>query len=262
MTTHKDVKSIIREHKTLFIIVAVVLFLLELQIFAVSAMKSGRKSLMQILDKSGNVIHETDGRNLSDFNKYYFEKTFGPLEQYQVRLETREYPFPFRAWFVAAVGIPVGIVLLFSFVVKAYISLFYGNEKDPDSFGSHAESGDTRFEIILSRISRFNIFTIGFLIFLAVFAYWVVPNLITFLGKTGLETLSQYKIFFISAALIFLAIVVWVIYLRYRLAVKSIESRTEIEKQRLQLEMAEQMSDRVHIEYHPEEEDRKVSSER
>ena len=90
------------------------------------------------------------------------------------------------------------------------------------------------------------------MIFLAVFAYWVIPNLITFLGKTGLETLSQYKIFFISAALIFLAIVVWVIYLRYRLAVKSIESRTEIEKQRLQLEMAEQMSTRAQIEYHPE----------
>ncbi len=254
MTTPRDFKSIIREHKTLFIIIAVVLFLMELQIFAVAAMKSGRKSLMQILDESGNVIHETDGRNLSDFNKYYFEKTFGPLEQYKVRLETRESPFPFRAWFVAAVGIPVGIVLLFSFVVKAYISLFYGNETDPDSSGAHPQSGETRLEIILSRISRFNIFTIGFLVFLAVFSYWVIPNLITFLGKTGIETLSQYKLFFISTALIFLGIVVWVIYLRYRLAVKSIESRTEIEKQRLQLEISERISTRAQIEYHGEKE--------
>jgi hypothetical protein len=256
MTATKDVMSIIREHKTLFIVIAVVLFLLELQIFAVAAMKSGRKSLMQILDESGNVIHETDGRNLSDFNKYYFEKTFGPLEQYKVRLETREYPFPFRAWFVAAVGIPVGIVLLFSFVVKAYISLFYGNEKDTVYSGHHTEPDETRLEIILSRISRFNIFTIGFLIFIAVFAYWVIPNLITFLGQTGIETLSHYKLFFISSALIFLGIVVWVIYLRYRLAVKSIESRTEIEKQRIQLEIAEQMSARAQIEYHPEEDRR------
>ncbi len=250
MTTPRDLKSIIREHKTLFIIIAVILFLLELQIFAVAAMKSGRKSLMQILDDNGNVIHETDGKNLSDFNKYYFEKTFGPLEQYQVRLETREYPFPFRAWFVAAVGIPVGIVLLFSFVVKSYIALFYGNETSQDSLNPNAQTGESRFEIILSRISRFNIFTIGFLIFLAVFAYWVIPNLITFLGKTGIETLSQYKIFFISAVAIFLAIVVWVIYLRYRLAVKSIESRTEIEKQRIQLEIVDRMSPTPRIEYH------------
>jgi hypothetical protein len=106
-------------------------------------------------------------------------------------------------------------------------------------------------KLFLSRISRFNIFTIGFLIFLAVFAYWVIPNLITFLGKTGIETLSQYKLFFISC-LIFLGLVVWVIYLRYRLAVKSIESRTDIEKQRIQLEM----SARAQIEYHPEEDRR------
>jgi hypothetical protein len=259
MSAARDFKSIIREHKTLFIIIAIVLFLLELQIFAVAAMKSGRKSLMQILDESGNVIHETDGRKLSDFNKYYFEKTFGPLEQYQVRLETREYPFPFRAWFVAAVGIPVGIVLLFSFVVKAYISLFYGNEKEPDSLSTHAEAGESRLEVILSRISRFNIFTIGFLIFLAVFSYWVIPNLITFLGKTGVETLLQYKLFFISAAFIFLAIVIWVIYLRYRLAIKSIESRTDIEKQRIQLEMAERISPTAQIEYHREESGREKS---
>jgi hypothetical protein len=61
-------------------------------------------------------------------------------------------------------------------------------------------------------------------------------------------------LFFISTALIFLGIVVWVIYLRYRLAVKSIESRTEIEKQRLQLEMADHLSRRAQIEYHGEKE--------
>jgi hypothetical protein len=249
MTANGNLKSIIQEHKTLFIIIAVALFLIEIQIFAVAAMKSGRKSLMQVLDQHGNVIHETDGNNLSDFNKYYFEKTFGPLDQYQVRLETKEYSFPFRAWFVAAVGIPVGIVMLFAFVVKAYISLFYGDKKDSYASDGHLHSSESRLEMILSRIGRFNIFTIGFLVFLAVFAYWVIPNLITFLGKTGIETLTQYKLFFIISAFIFLAIVVWMIYLRYRLAVKTIESRAEIEKERLQLELADRSVSAAQIEY-------------
>ncbi|MFO8083520.1 MAG: hypothetical protein R6U27_04275 [Desulfobacterales bacterium] len=249
MTANGNFKSIIQEHKTLFIIIAVALFLLEIQIFAVAAMKSGRKSLMQVLDQRGNVIHETDGNNLSDFNKYYFEKTFGPLDQYQVRLETKEYPFPFRAWFVAAVGIPVGIVMLFAFVVKAYISLFFGDKKNSYASDGYRQSSESRLEMILSRIGRFNIFTIGFLIFLAVFAYWVIPNLITFLGKTGIETLTQYKLFFIISAFIFLAIVVWMVYLRYRLALKTIESRTEIEKERLQLELADRSASAAQIEY-------------
>ena len=69
-----------RENKTVFIVIAVVLFLIELEIFAIAAIKSGRKSWLQVINAQGAVIHETDGSNLSDFNKYYFEKTFGPFE--------------------------------------------------------------------------------------------------------------------------------------------------------------------------------------
>ncbi len=254
MTQSKDLKTIVREHKTLFVIVAIALFLLELEIFAVAVMKSGRHSRLQVLDQSGNVIHETDGENLSEFNKYYFEKTFGSLDQYQVRLTTTERPFPFRAWFVAAVGIPVGIVLLFAFVVKSYVSLFYGDEIKTEAEaraagGGGAADGATRLESLLTRVGRFNIFTIGFLIFLALFAYWVIPNFIALVGKIGIETLIRFKLFFIVTALVFLGIVVWVIYLRYRLAVKNIESRTEIEKERLQLEMSIRHSEAKQIEY-------------
>ncbi len=253
MTQSKDLKTIVREHKTLFVIIAITLFLLELEIFAVAVMKSGRQSRLQVLDQGGNVIHETDGENLSEFNKYYFEKTFGPLDQYQVRLTTTERPFPFRAWFVAAIGIPVGIVLLFAFVVKSYVSLFYGDEAKAQAQaargGGESADGATRLESMLSRVGRFNIFTIGFLIFLALFAYWVIPNFIALVGKIGVETLIRFKLFFIVTALVFLGIVVWVIYLRYRLAVKNIESRTEIEKERLQLEMSLHRSESKQIEY-------------
>ena len=64
--------ALLRENRMLFIIILVVLFLIELEIFAVAAMKSGRKSWLQVFDAKGNVIHETDGQNLSEFNKYYF----------------------------------------------------------------------------------------------------------------------------------------------------------------------------------------------
>jgi hypothetical protein len=65
-----------QENKSLFIIIAVGLFLIELEIFAVAAMKSGRESWLQVYDTTENIIYETDGRNLSDFDKAKFEKTF------------------------------------------------------------------------------------------------------------------------------------------------------------------------------------------
>ena len=54
--------SLLRENRMLFIIILVVLFLIELEIFAVAAMKSGRKSWLQVFDAKGNMIHETDGQ--------------------------------------------------------------------------------------------------------------------------------------------------------------------------------------------------------
>ena len=69
MPHRKNVTSFMRENKTIFVIISVVLFLLELEIFALAAMKSGRKSWLQVMDDKGNVIYETDEKNLSEFNK-------------------------------------------------------------------------------------------------------------------------------------------------------------------------------------------------
>ena len=231
------ISRLIQENRTLFIIIIVGLFLLELEIFALAAMKSGRRSWLQVIDADGNVIHETSGNNLSEFNKYYFEKTFGPFENYRVRLQTEDNPFPFRAWFVAAIGIPVGAMLLFGFVVKAYAAIFHGAELQGDDARPTAESGyETRLEALLYRISRMNIFIIGFLVFVGVISYWIIPNTITYVGRTGVDTIIRFKWVFIGAAALVVAVGVWIVYLRYLLARKSIESQTEIEKHRLELE--------------------------
>ena len=234
-TSH--VSSLIQEHKTLFVIIIVGLFLLELEIFALAAMKSGHKSWLQVIDANGNVIHETSGKNLSEFNKYYFEKTFGPFENYDVRLKTRDEPFPFRAWFVAAIGIPVGSMLLFGFVVKAYAAIFHGSELAGDESRPAVEPGfESRLESVLYRISRMNIFIIGFLIFVGVISYWIIPNMLTYIGRTGIDAIIRFKWVFIGLGALVVAIGLWIVYLRYLLAKKSIESRTEIEKHRLALE--------------------------
>jgi hypothetical protein len=237
MKDNRSLSGIIREHKTVFIILLVGLLLIELEIFALAVIKSGRKSWLQVLDEQGNVIHETSGSHLSEFNKYYFEKTFGPFENYQVRLQTERIPFPFRAWFVAAVGLPIGVMLLFGFIVKAYSAIFMTAkpEAPPPEPGSQ-KAYETRLEMVLDKLSRLNIFLIGFFILVGVLLYWIVPNALTFIGKTGIDALIRFKWVFIVSAVVLVGIVIWIIYLRYLLAKKSIETQTEIEKLRLQLE--------------------------
>ncbi|MGE0084967.1 MAG: hypothetical protein AB7S75_11160 [Desulfococcaceae bacterium] len=250
---HKNIADLVRENRTVFIIIGIVLFLIELEIFAVAAMKSGRRQWLQILDKNGNVIHVTDGKNLSDFNKYYFEKTFGrSLDEFEKRLEIRDEPFPFRAWITAAVGIPIGVVLLFAFTVKAYISLFYGEEIRNGTGRSDSKTAryDTEFEKVISTLSSFNIFTIGFLILLSVFMYWVLPNMVSYIAKVSVDTLVRFKWVVISAAAVLVGLFAWIVYLRYLLAKRNIDNQAELEKMRLQLEYTRGVTSQPQLEYH------------
>lgn len=230
----KNLMAILRENRTLLIVIAVGLFLIELEIFIIAAMKSGNKSVIQVKNDAGEVIYESDGNNLSQFDKYYFEQNFGALDQYQLSLDTRHTPFPFRAWFVAAFGLPVGGMLLFAFVVKVYLTVFYPEQLAAASSAANLNEG-SRIERFLVRVSRYNIFIIGFLMLMGIFAYWVVPNVIVHVGRVSIDTLIRYKWFFLSAAAVFLGLLIWVIYLRYLLARKSLESQTELEKHRLEL---------------------------
>ncbi|MFH1983638.1 MAG: hypothetical protein ABIL58_17485 [Pseudomonadota bacterium] len=246
---------LMREHRTLFIVVAVGLLLLELEIFAIAVTKSGRESFLQVLDTSGNVLYETDGEQLSDFNKYYFEKTFGPLEHFQKRLQTRERPFPFRAWFAAAVGVPVGVILLIGFVFRAYVTMVFGHRKTqetaedaPAPVGSRLGS----FDNLVRTVSQYNIFIIGFIVFIGVLGIWYLPNMLNEIGKMGVETIARYKWVSISVVAVMLGLVIWVIYLRYLLARKVIDSQTEVEKYRLQLQLDPSLRNMPVLEHRPE----------
>ena len=249
MSENRSVATLIQEHKTLLTIVMIGLFLLELEIFALAVMKSGRKSWLQVFDHNGNVIHETDGHQLSEFNKYYFEKTFGPIENYQIRLKSKEIPFPFRAWFTAAVGLPLGLILLFGFIVKAYLALFHGDKLK----SGKVKQSENGLESLFDRISRLNIFIIGFLILVGVLAYWILPNFITYLGRTSIETIIRFKWIFMIAVGIVLGIFLWIIYLRYLLAKKSIETQAELDKFKLQLTYKENDAAPLQIETQPDQ---------
>lgn len=231
------ITNLLQENKGLFAIIVVGLFLLEIEIFALAAMTAGKQSILQVLDNQGNVIHESSGNNLSDFNKHNFEKVFGPLEKYTVQLNTQEVPFPFRAWFVAAICIPIGAMMLFAFVVKAYLVIFHGDKVAENDSGLVNEPGtDTKLDSILNRIGRMNIFNIGFLVFIGVISYWIIPNMLTYLGHIGIDFFIQYKWLFVALVVIVFCVGLWIIYLRYLLASKSIESHIEVQKHRLSLE--------------------------
>ena len=125
---------------------------------------------------------------------------------------------------------------LFGFVVKAYQALFYSEEYKQKESGSDQTEYEYRFEKLIAAISRFNIFVIGFFVVLLVVSYWAIPNLIIYIGRTGIDTLTRFKWVFLSVGVVALGLIIWVIYLRYLLAKRTIDSQAEIDKFRLQIE--------------------------
>jgi hypothetical protein len=226
-----------QENKTLFIILAVGLFLVELEIFAMAAMKSGRESQVHVLDHQNNLVYEARSSRLDPREKAEFENTFGPLSDYQVKLVTVQRPFPFRAWFAAAVGLPIGAVLLFGFFIKAYEALFFKNEPYSDTPSGPRDLSTDRLDRLIGRVSRLNIFAIGGFVLLFALGLFAVPHLLSEFGRHGVAIISKYRWVAFGLGGVFLGLVIWIIFLRYLLARKSIEAQADVEKYRLQLEL-------------------------
>lgn len=228
-----------KDNKALLFMIAFFLFALELEIFISAFMKSGDHSKIQVLNNRDEVLYESDESKLYQFDRYYFEKNFGPLENYRKRRLNIENPFPFRGWIISAIGIPVGFMLVLGFIVKAWAVFFKGEKpvyENNNSNGTNEKvKPSNRFEQIIELVSRMNIFVLGFFIVAALFLYWVLPDMIMFVSRMGLETIIRFKWFFIGVFLVIASLFSWFIYLRYLLARRAIESRTEIEKMRLQI---------------------------
>ncbi len=280
---NKSWSDLIKDHKILMIIIVVGFFLIEIEIFAVAVMKSGRQSWMNVIDDSGEIIYQVKGSTLTNFNKYYFENTFGNIDDYQVKLVTEDVPFPFRGWFAAAIGIPVGLVLLLGFVLKAVMVMLYGKKSGQDYSDDKKEiyeddikaqeNGDQsnnannneaqinskdsseksqKIDIkphikfgtaegmgsVMDQISRLNIFIIGFFIISGVMLYLVIPDMLTFLAKAGIETLLNFKWFFIALFSGLFLLFAWFMYMKYQLAKKSMDAQTEIRKYEIKMEYA------------------------
>lgn len=225
-----------RSHQRNILIVAAFVIFIEVIVFVSAATHSGKKNFLQITDQADQIIYEINGEHLSEFDKYYFENTFGPLEKFGKKIVTREVEFPFRAYFSAAAGLPLFLILLIAFAVKAYGSIFFQTEQPMDVQESITPEGASRY---IALIKNLNIFVIGFILLLAVFLYWVIPNLFSYITKSSIDFVINYKWFFLGLTLFTGGIIIWIIYLKYLLAKKGLEIQKEITLKQIELGMTE-----------------------
>jgi len=228
-----------RYQKIVLTISVVAFLILELLIYMASASQAGQKSRVIVLDTNGTKVYETAGTALTSYEKMVFENNFGPLANYQVRLESEAAPFPFRAWVSAAVGIPVGLILLVSFLVRVYLSLLYGEEQEelPATEGGEMNLHRNQFGNILHSFRGVSIYYMGFLIVLGVLLLWMVPNFLGDFATITITAIREYKWFFLGTSIFLALIITWIIYLRYKLSKQMLENQLHLEKFRVEQQM-------------------------
>ena len=137
----------------------------------------------------------------------------------------------------AAVGIPVGLILLVAFIVRAYLSLLYGDQSDDEKEAAAAAAEKNTLGSLFHFFRNISIFHIGFLTLVAVLVLWMVPNLVRDFAKLSLTAIQEFRWFFASTAVFLALLVIWIIYLRYRLSKQMLENQLNLEKFRVETQL-------------------------
>lgn len=226
-----------RYQKIVLVVSVAVLLILELLIYLASAGQAGQKSRIVITDPNGEKKYETQGASLTSYEKLYFENTYGSLNNYRIHLETEELPFPFRAWVSAAVGIPVGLALLVAFVVRIYLHLLYGEEKEKGDDPEEPLSRKPGMGSYFGMFHHLSIFHVGFFVLIAVLLFWIVPNFLQDFLRIAVAAIREYKMFFLGASIFLALLITWIIYLRYKLSRQMLNNQLDLEKFRFEKQL-------------------------
>jgi len=217
---------------------AVLLLLLELAIFIGVCNQSGLKTRVSVLDSEGGKIYESPGPILSSYEKMMFENNFGSLRNYTTQLESEMVSFNYRAWILMAVGIPIGLILMLFFMAQAWLILLKGSPEEESS--ERTGPVKSRFGAFLSVSKNFSILGAGFLVVIFMLIFWLIPSILGDAVTFFFGAVKDYPFFFTGAAMFAGGLLVWIIYLRYRLSKQMLLNEMEIEKFRIEKQMLAQ----------------------
>jgi hypothetical protein len=233
---------------------AVLLLVLELGTLVAVYNQSGLKTRVCITDSSGRLLYESPGPTITSYEKMVFENNFGPLKNYTTQLKSKYEPFNYRSWILLAVGLPLGLMLLLFFMAQVWLLLLKGNPREEPL--QEVDLNKSGFGNFLSISKNFSVLGVGFVIVLAMLILWLIPSILGDMASSVFRAIKQYPWFFIGVSAFAGGLLVWIIYLRYRLSKQMLENQVHIEKFRIEKLMIEHSSVPQLLPAHADDDDR------
>ena len=135
----------------------------------------------------------------------------------------KEVPFPWKAWILISVGAPIGIAFLVLLFSKAYFQTVVQEESQP------AEN-QGKFVSALNRLSQINSIWFMLVSIIAIFLVWYIPEIVKYAGAVTTAWLAQYWWIPVILLCIVVSIVLFWMYLQYRLKTKAMNMEMELAK--------------------------------
>ncbi len=173
--------------------------MIEFGILVVCMATASNHTRVTVHDAGQTLVYEDiyNADALAEFRRVSGIENFKD-EGFTVSRVLVEKPFPTRTWIALSICVPLLLIFFVAFVVRVFEDVFQAKKKLPDTRDTDGEPREfdfeeTRLEKLFSTLGRLNIYSLGATVIVAAFLYWMVPDLLVYIGKISFHTLAQLK---------------------------------------------------------------------
>ena len=235
MSEQKLRKLVEKKIPGLFYIIAV-FAMIEFGILVACLVTASSHTRVTVYDPDQKVVYEDvyNADALAEFRRVSGIENFR-AEGFTVARVLVEKPFPTRTWIALSICVPLLLILFVAFVVRVFEDVFLAKKKASEKSDAEPREFDfeeTRFEKLFSTLGRLNIYSLGATVIVAAFLYWMVPDLLVYIGKISFQTLAQLKWVLLGLVLVGGIYLIVRAVLAYKTRIAIIEQQSDIQKHR------------------------------
>jgi hypothetical protein len=236
--SEKKLLEMVEKHVPGLSLIIFTFAMIELGILMVCVGYSGNQHILKIYNSNNNLVYEDvyNENHLTEFKNIYGIENF-KKEGFVLTRVAIDNKFPTRAWIALSICIPLVLILFLVFIVKVFADVFHSKKDDEDEERKKkgkpvSDFEETRFEKLFSTLGRLNIYSLGSTVILIVFLYWMVPDLLVFIGKISYKTISELKWVILGVVILGGAYMILKAYLSYKTKNEIIKQQADIQKNR------------------------------
>lgn len=220
--------------------------LIEIGILAVCLWLGANQEWVTIYNPEKEIIYEGVYNQIrtTEFKSIYGIENYRE-EGYEIIRKTIDKPFPTRTWIALSICVPLVPIFFIVFLIRAFEDIF-GTKKSKEEDGAKEEKHsdenkifeESRFEKLFSSIGRLSIYSLGAIVMLAAFFFWMVPDLLIAVGRISVHTILQLKWIILAIVVVGGIILILKTIFAYNTRKEIIRQQAEIQKYRDQLAMS------------------------